>query len=416
MKTYLTNDQKKAFEKFSRLKVGALFMEQGTGKTRTALELINYNIKKIDIVIWFTPFSTISNLESEINKWNFDFKIIIMGWETLSSSDKKYLNLLEKIENKKVFIVADESIFIKNQETKRYQRLMNLSQKSEYRIILNGTPITKNEWDLYYQMKFLSPLIINMSENEFGYTFYKKITYKKAGQKENSFFKLSEVNIDYLHKLIDPYIYKCNFIFEQKETTDVKLIEPTKLTTDNYFELKDNSLDNLINFQSEEIIKLINSLAIVSASDLNKAKAIAKFVENRKCIVFYQYKNEAEQISKYLNDFLIINGDVKKNDRTQILNDFELNNIPLLISFGTGSYGLNLQHCNEIIFSSLTFDYAKILQAKARIKRIGQIDNIKYTYFDINLPINKFIAKNINKKEELATLIIDYLKEGQSEK
>ena len=36
----LTNQQHQAFKKFKELRVGALFMEQGTGKTRVALELI----------------------------------------------------------------------------------------------------------------------------------------------------------------------------------------------------------------------------------------------------------------------------------------------------------------------------------------------------------------------------------------
>ena len=37
----LTASQQEAFEKFFNLKVGALFMKQGTGKTRVALELKN---------------------------------------------------------------------------------------------------------------------------------------------------------------------------------------------------------------------------------------------------------------------------------------------------------------------------------------------------------------------------------------
>ena len=44
MKTKLLPHQIEAVEKLRRLKVGALFMEQGTGKTRTALEL--FRIRK----------------------------------------------------------------------------------------------------------------------------------------------------------------------------------------------------------------------------------------------------------------------------------------------------------------------------------------------------------------------------------
>lgn len=40
MTSSLTEKQSEAIEKFKRLKVGALFMQMGTGKTRVALELL----------------------------------------------------------------------------------------------------------------------------------------------------------------------------------------------------------------------------------------------------------------------------------------------------------------------------------------------------------------------------------------
>lgn len=92
----MNNNQQEAFKKFSKLKVGALFMEMGTGKTRVALELVNYN--KVDLLIYVTPFSTKKNIEKEINKWGLNCKYIIIGYETISSSDVKYLDLLSKIE------------------------------------------------------------------------------------------------------------------------------------------------------------------------------------------------------------------------------------------------------------------------------------------------------------------------------
>ena len=161
----LTFNQQQAFDKFKSLKVGALFMKQGTGKTRVALELINTTDS--DLVLFFTPCSTKDNLQQELIKWQFDRQYIVTGYETLSSSDRTYIELLKAIENKKVFIVADESIFIKNDDTKRYKRLMSIARMSDYRLILNGTPLTKNEWDIYNQMNFLSYKIINMNKQEF---------------------------------------------------------------------------------------------------------------------------------------------------------------------------------------------------------------------------------------------------------
>lgn len=89
----LTNSQVLAFEKFSNLKVGALFMKQGTGKTRVALELIKST--DCDFALFLCPFSTKRNLKAEIDKWGLDRPFEIVGYETLSSSDRTYLGLLD---------------------------------------------------------------------------------------------------------------------------------------------------------------------------------------------------------------------------------------------------------------------------------------------------------------------------------
>ena len=231
----MNNNQLEAFEKFKKLKVGALFMQMGTGKTKVAIELINYN--NCDLLLYVAPFSTLKNIETELVKWEIKTSYKLIGYETISSSDAKYLNLLKELENKKVFVVADESIFIKNEETKRFKRLLNIRSKCEYALILNGTPITKNEWDLYNQMYFLSPLIINMNREQFLNTFFKKITYKKRGEREKTFYKFSEVNAEQLHKMIEPYIFKCDLEFEKNESNNYIYV-PYK-NESNYYDKKE---------------------------------------------------------------------------------------------------------------------------------------------------------------------------------
>ncbi|MCK0528939.1 DEAD/DEAH box helicase family protein [Veillonella sp. KGMB01456] len=75
-----SDNQQKAFDKFKRLKVGALFMKQGSGKTRVAVDLINST--DCELAIFLCPYSTKSNLEQEIHKWQLCKKYIIVGYET----------------------------------------------------------------------------------------------------------------------------------------------------------------------------------------------------------------------------------------------------------------------------------------------------------------------------------------------
>ena len=59
----MVNNQELAFEKLSRLKVGALFMEMGTGKTKIALDLIASKAHKVSYILWICPFSIKNEIE-----------------------------------------------------------------------------------------------------------------------------------------------------------------------------------------------------------------------------------------------------------------------------------------------------------------------------------------------------------------
>ena len=403
----MNNNQIQAFNKFSKLKVGALFMKMGTGKTRVAIELVDYN--KCDLLIYVAPFSTLKNIEEEFIKWNLKTEYILIGYETISSSDKKYLDLLSKLENKKCFIIADESIFIKNEETKRYNRLINIRNKCEYALILNGTPLTKNEFDLYNQMQFLSPLIMKMSKNQFLNTFFKKITYKKKDKKENTFYKFSEVNAELLYKMIEPYIFKCDLDFN-KEVKEIYNYIQYQNENDYYIE-KEKKLEEYIEKgTSDVIINMLVSLNVIASNYEKKNDELIKYIKDRQVIVFCNYISEIEYISSKLECYIITG---QTTHRNEIIDKFKHDNKPLLMTMGVGSYSLNLQFCNEIVYSSLTFDYAKLEQSKYRIKRIGQERDIKYTYFLTDLGINKMILENIDRKCTLDNLVKEKMMKGE---
>lgn len=98
-------------------------MEQGTGKTRTALELINIRLNKgrIDHVIWLCPCSVKETLRRDIIKHTGDEQsdlITICGIETLSTSIKWNSYLLEIANNKSCYLIVDESSKTKNHRAK----------------------------------------------------------------------------------------------------------------------------------------------------------------------------------------------------------------------------------------------------------------------------------------------------------
>lgn len=398
-------EQQLAFDKFKQLKVGACFMKMGVGKTKVALELVKYN--NVDFLLYVTPFSTKQNIENEIHKWGINCPYKIVGYETIQSSDKKYLELLSNLDNKKSFIIADESVFIKNENTKRFNRLLRLREKCEYALILNGTPIVKNEFDLYNQMYFLSPLIINMNRSQFLNVFFKHITYKKRGQSEKSFYKFSEVNAELLYKMIEPYMFRCDLDFKKEESLNYYYIP---YIGNDYYEEKEKKLFEYQQYrESQTIINMLTSLNTIASNYTRKNDEVIKYIEGKQIIVYCNYLAEINYI-KSKCDCFVITGATKHRDA--IIEQFKNNNKPLLMTYGVGAYSLNLQFCNEIVYSSINFDYAKMEQSQYRIKRIGQNSDIKYTYFLTDLGITKVILDNLKRKITLENLIKEKISKG----
>lgn len=149
LKTDLYEHQKRAVEKLSKIKVGALYMEMGTGKTRTALELIakRYNAGKINHILWLCPCSVKKTIERELEKHvDGDLSMFtICGIETLSSSIRANVKLLELVQEKQVYLVVDESNLVKKHRAKRTRNIMRLAEHCQYKLILNGTPIAETK-------------------------------------------------------------------------------------------------------------------------------------------------------------------------------------------------------------------------------------------------------------------------------
>ena len=140
-KTELLDHQRKAVDKLKKLKVGALFMEMGTGKTRTTLELINIRLNKerINHVIWLCPCSVKENLRRDIIKHTGEDQhelITICGIQTLSSSYKKYTYLMNMVMNYECYLIVDESSLVKNISAIRTKRIIDLSNICKYKLIL----------------------------------------------------------------------------------------------------------------------------------------------------------------------------------------------------------------------------------------------------------------------------------------
>ena len=334
----LLDNQVKAKQQLLPYKVGALFMEPGTAKTRVAVELVKP--AKPDLVAWVGPLQTIRPKDSlpsiidEVNKWGgFETDVIYTGIESLQSSDRIYLDLYRRISNaKNPFIVVDESLKIKNVDAKRTKRMMELSNMANYKLILNGTPLSKNLLDLKPQMDFLSPRILQMSDSEFKNTFCKYTTItkyfggKKGYTKE---FITGYENIDYLYSLIRHYVYECDLSLNIGQYyTDL----PYSLDEESekeYTRLKEKYLDNeMLQWKNNNIfLEMTQKMQHTYCCTPEKFEVLDKLfktIDESRTIIYCKYVASRKSCEKYFRKATVL-------------------------SYQKESLGLNLQHLNNTV-------------------------------------------------------------------
>lgn len=382
------NNQEKAFRKLSRLKVGALFMEMGTGKTKVAMDLIASKKNKIDYILWICPFSTKSDIEIERLKWHSDLEIDIIGFETLSLSDRIYLEIFEKVKTHRTFIIADESLEIKNGKAIRTERITRLRDMSDYRLILNGSPLSKNVLDLWSQMNFLSPKILNMTYDEFRNNYAE---YYIRGRLKGLVKK--QCNIPHLISLIKPYIFDCNLDLGKMKnyySYSYSLANPFE-----YQEIKDKYAQSYC----LDFMALSTELQRCFCGSKRKLEIVNQIISEseEQFIVYVKFLGSIPE-SAYC-----ITGNVSEKDRKIILDDFRKGKIKVLyITYGCGTFGLNLQCCHNVIFAEHVFDYAHRIQSEARIYRIGQKYDVNYYDIKCDVGLERMITASQNKKSNLS--------------
>ena len=402
-------NQLKALAKFKELRVAALFMEMGTGKTRTALELARQAIDDFDEVLWLAPKSTLNNLDNELSLYDpLPKPITMMGYETLASSDRTYLQVLDDLAKRKprLFLVCDESLYLKNGDTKRWSRTHQIRERyANYVVLLNSTPVNRDEMDIYWQMAMLSPQIIGLSENAYRNTMFTKFINKATGQ---VWYKSCSKNIAWLKSRIAPYVYECDLTLPINLIEEVRPVRPTEWTRQIYKRDKSELLKSIANFDDALIMEHLGRLKMTAATDNAKNDEIAKMLtdDNRRCLVFCEYRAEQERIAKKIrNGYDLINGDTSQADRNSIIAKWERGNYPLLITFGCGAYGLNLQATDTIIMASLPWDYATYNQAIHRAYRTGQKSDVKIIKYKTRLGISNLVEECLWRKTTLAELI-----------
>ena len=382
----LTEQQKAAVAKLRRLKVGALFCECGTGKTQMAVTLIN-EVRKCDRVMWVCPLRTADNLREELAKCGLGKPVDIYGIESIGQSDRIYMEARSKLEAAKhAFLVCDESLKIKNGTAKRTRRMLEMAKVAEFRLILNGTPVSRNILDLYHQMEFLSPRILDMRWSRFRNRYCITKEIKRPYQRPITVVT-GYANVDNLLSIIGPYVYECRLNLSLAKRYEERFWYFNWREEEAYDELKSRLFAEYTDDCGEvNLVGILSKLQHSYCCAEDKFERLAEIGVDERTIVFCKFVRSAEEVKKRYPAATVL-------------------------TYGKGAFGLNLQRCNRVIFFDKTWDYAFREQSEARIYRNGQEHDCEYYDLTGEPGLERMLNDCIDRK----TTLVEYIKENGPE-
>jgi SNF2 family DNA or RNA helicase len=451
--TPLLPHQHLAVAKMLPSRVGALFMDIGTGKSRTTIEIAKIRQAKYDRLFWFCPVSLKETIRQEWRKHTdladeevkvWDDKVVtdhlpvharvhIIGIESMSSSARVIL-AYQAMVTEQSFVIVDESSYIKGHGSLRTERITMLSAKAKYRLILTGTPFTQGAVDLFAQMSFLSTKILgyasfySFAANHLEY----EVRVNEHGYKTRTGRIIRTHNTDYLAAKIAPYVYQVS----KEECLDL----PDKLYETRSFSMTDEQYDYyqqakqeiLLDLDYEDwssiaIFHLFTSLQAIVCGFWTRTvpqalekqhitfqhqrvdllmETIASIPDTEQVIIWSKYHHAINEMKLSIEQqygrgaYAEFHGGLTERVRNESLASWQRGDSRLLIATqSAGGHGLTLNNAAYSIFYADGYKYSEREQAEGRNHRYGQTRRPTYISLCCNGSIDEKIASSLARKE-----------------
>lgn len=429
-----------AVEKMKPSRVGALFMDMGSGKSLAAIMLADIRRHKISKVVWCCPVSLKRNTREQIlthtncapeSVYLFNDKTddanlpaadwYIVGIESISGSNR-VAAAFNALVDQSTMLIVDESSYIKGHRAKRTKRLILVGLRARYRLVLNGTPISQGLEDLYAQMMFLSEKILGYRS---WYSFSKShLAYSERykGRIEN------RSGLDWLSAKIAPYVYQV--------TKDECLQLPEKTYSNRYVSLtseqealydaaKERFEDDLMTMDSEDdtgiaIYRLFGALqaivnGVIPAGFRNEGGSVANnkideavrainTMPDSHIIAWVRYRRSVLDLAAAIREDTdrhryLYYGDLSETKRAEQLEGWRKNGGVFVATESCGGHGLTLTEARYCLFMSNGYKYSERIQAEDRLHRIGQSKNVLYASIWARAKIEERVENALYRKE-----------------
>ncbi len=435
----------------------ALLMEQGTGKSLCAIGLANA-LRELDRITWalvLCPNSlkgTWGAEDGEVHKHSRldDWPLMLRG-----TRDKRLTHLRAALEGQAEdsllwvitnyeqlaedprksehqhelhaiirdagpgLLIADESTMVKNPRAKRTRAVHELAHLFPFRMILTGTPITKNPLDGWAQFEVLDhsalgfPTFIGFERT---YAMHERRTVGRGRSRKSFVEVVGFRNLDDLQQRVARLSYRVR----AEDCLDLPPVSVQRIGV-----TVSPAQDRALRGMAKEAVAFLDSGQALDGRNiltryLRMAQVLGGWVPTlnpdgtpgpiealdpnpkldaarewlnltledptHKVVVFCQFRKELAELEQLCKDagwgVGMIHGGVKEAERDHYRQAFQTNpdTRVMLCQYQAGSKGLTLTAAQFLLFYSLTFSLEDYLQARKRVHRIGQDQHVTEAY------------------------------------
>tara|TARA_B100000963_G_scaffold216300_1_gene188661 strand:+ start:773 stop:2209 length:1437 start_codon:yes stop_codon:yes gene_type:complete len=463
-KTKPFKHQLKALEKSWSKETWAWFMEMGTGKTKVCIDNIAmlYDRGKIKSALVIAPNGIKRNWRKELSVHMPDH-VEYMDAVWVASPKKKeqteLMNICQISDKLQVLImniealstgrgldfarsfllpgaslmVIDESTTIKNHAARRTKNIMKIANLAKYRRIMTGSPVTKSPLDLFSQVEFLGPWLLEQS-NFYAFRARYAIIQQRSVGSHSFQHVLGYQRLDELTAILREFstrILKDDCLDLPEKLYTKRTVAMTLEQLKAYVEMKRAAItffeDNPMTAAS--VLTQMTRLHQITCGHVktddgevrplknNRIKELLQVLEETdgKVIIWAVYRHDIQTIEKEIaNEYgketvASYYGDTKDSIRQSIVDDFMDNNSKLRFFVGnpkTGGYGLTLTSSHTVVYYSNDYSLEVRMQSEDRAHRIGQKDKVTYVDLIAEGTIDEKIVKALNSKIDLASKVM----------
>jgi DNA modification methylase/superfamily II DNA or RNA helicase len=363
----------------------AIFADCGLGKTPMQLEWASQVHQHTNQpILILAPLAVSTQTQREGEKFNIEIKICESQEDVINGINITNYEKLHKFDAGCFSgIVLDESSILKSYTGKFRNYIIESFQKTLYKLACTATPAPNDFLELGNHSEFLNVL----SRSEMLSLFFINDTanvgtWRLKGHGEEKFWK-----------------WLCSW--------SVMLSKPSELGfDDNGFILPElKFIEHVIEFGKP----LEGSLFPQKAETLNerrqarresineKIDVIKSLVNNETWLIWCDLNNESESISTAINATEITGSQANEIKESRMIG-FSSGEIKALVTKPKiAGFGMNWQHCNNIIFAGLSDSYEAFYQAIRRCWRFGQTKTVNCHIITTDIEGN--IVENIKRKE-----------------